>query len=406
VTPRIVSSAEWTAASRQLRAAEEQALDTIQQLASRRRELPAVKIEKDYVFEGPSGPLRLLDLFEGREQLIVQHFMFDPDWDAGCPVCSLQADSVGHLAHLHARGTTYAAVSRAPFSKIESFHRRMGWTFPYYSSHGSDFNYDFHVTHDESVAPVEYGFRTAQELIDRGEDYFAGPGEKGAVSVFLRDGDTVLHTWSGYGPVVDLLSGTDMLLDLTPLGRQQEQVELFLHDEYPGSAPEREPGDEALIDYLRAQRDVVLAIVQGLDEEAWHRSIVPSGWTPAGLVEHLIGAEWHWFQVVVSGFEPEPLPGEEVTPYDPTAAFVSDLPSAELIAAYREQCAQSEAVLAATPLSALPRGKHAFPGDPESAEPANVREAVLHMIEETARHAGHLDIVRELIDGRTGLGPR
>ena len=406
MTPRIVPPAEWTAASRRLRAAEEQALDTIQQLASRRRELPAVKIEKDYVFEGPAGPLRLLDLFEGREQLIVQHFMFDPDWDSGCPVCSLQADSVGNLAHLHARGTTYAAVSRAPFSKIEPFHRRMGWSFPYYSSYGSDFNYDFHVTHDESVAPVEYGFRTAQELIDRGDAYFAGPGEKGAVSVFLRDGDTVLHTWSGYGPVVDLLSGTDMLLDLTPLGRQQEQVELFLHDEYPGSAPEREPGDEALMDYLRAQREVVLAVVQGLDEEAWHRSIVPSGWTPAGLVEHLIGAEWHWFQGVVSGFEPEPLPGEEATPYDPTAAFLSELPSAELIAAYREQCAQSEAVLAVTPLSAPPRGKHAFPGDPESAEPANVREVVLHMIEETARHAGHLDIVRELIDGRTGLGPR
>ncbi len=147
----------------------------------------------------------------------------------------------------------------------------------------------------------------------------------------------------------------------------------------------------------------MLSIVEGLDEEAWHRSAVPSGWTPAGLVEHLGGAEWHWFQGVVAGEEPEPPPGdEELTPYDPTAAFVSDEPSAEIIAFYRGQCAASDAVLAATPLSGAPRGRH---GDPEM-EPPTVRWVVLHMIEETARHAGHLDIVRELTDGQTGLGPR
>jgi Protein of unknown function (DUF664) len=166
----------------------------------------------------------------------------------------------------------------------------------------------------------------------------------------------------------------------------------------------RDTEDQALLDFLAAQRAAVLAIVDGLDEEAWHRSIVPSGWTPAGLVEHLGGAEWHWFQGVVTGARPEPQPGDEdLPPYDPTAAFISDEPSAEILAFYREQCANSDAVLAATPLSAAPRGKHGVPG---RDEPADVRWVVLHMIEETARHAGHLDIARELLDGQTRLGSR
>src|SRR5260370_733638 len=161
--------------------------------------------------------------------------------------------------------------------------------------------------------------------------------------------------------------------------------------------------DQALRAFLAAQRDAVLSIVAGLDEQAWHRPVVPSGWTPAGLVDHLGGAEWHWFQGVVAGADPEPPPGdEELPPYDPKAAFVSDLPSAEIIAFYRDQCARSDAVLAVTPLSAPPRGRH---GDPET-EPPDVRWGVLHMIEETAPPCGHLDIARELIDGKTGLGPR
>ena len=165
-----------------------------------------------------------------------------------------------------------------------------------------------------------------------------------------------------------------------------------------------DPEDQALLAFLAAQRDAVLAIVAGLDEEAWHRPVVPSGWTPAGLVEHLGGAEWHWFQGVVAGKVPEPQPGDEdLPPYDPTAAFVSDLPSAEIIGFYRDQCASSDAVLAVTPLSAPPRGRHGKSG---RDEPPNVRWIVLHMIEETARHAGHLDIARELIDGQTGLGAR
>jgi len=236
MSPRVVSPAEWLNARKELLAAEEEAVRNLNQIAARRREMPAVRIDKDYVFEGPAGKASLLDLFEGRTQLIVQHFMFDPAWDEGCPVCSLQADSVGTLAHLHARNTSFAAVSRAPISSIEPFRQRMGWTFPWYSSYASDFNYDFHVTHDESVRPVEYNFRTAQELIDMGEPFFARPGEQGGVSVFFRDDDTVLHTWSGYGMVTDLLSGNDIRLDLTPLGRQDETVELRHHDRYTEDA--------------------------------------------------------------------------------------------------------------------------------------------------------------------------
>jgi hypothetical protein len=170
-----------------------------------------------------------------------------------------------------------------------------------------------------------------------------------------------------------------------------------------GNQPE-DPEGEALLAFLAAQREAVLSIVAELDEEAWHRSVVPSGWTPAGLVDHLGGAEWHWFQGVVAGKDPEPPSGDEDRPpYDPTAAFVCDLPSAEIIGFYRDQCASSDAVLAATPLSAQPRGKHGVPGQDELPD---VRWVVLHMIEETARHAGHLDVARELLDGQTGLGPR
>jgi hypothetical protein len=168
--------------------------------------------------------------------------------------------------------------------------------------------------------------------------------------------------------------------------------------------PPENSEDHALLAFLAAQRDAVLSIVTGLDEEGWQRSVVPSGWTPAGLVDHLGGAEWHWFQGVVAGKEPEPAPGDEdLPPYDPTAAFICDLPSADIIDLYRDQCARSDAVLAVTPLSAQPRGRHGVPGQDE---PQDVRWVVLHMIEETARHAGHLDMARELIDGQTGLGPR
>jgi len=166
-----------------------------------------------------------------------------------------------------------------------------------------------------------------------------------------------------------------------------------------------ESSDEMLRNFLRAQRESVLAIVDGLSEEAWHRSVVPTSWTPAGMLEHLGGAEWHWFQGVVAGKQPE-LPGdidEDQPPYDPmSVVFTSGASSAEVVALYRDQCAESESVLAATPLSATPRGEH----DLDGFEPPNVRWVVLHMIEETARHAGHLDLARELLDGKVRLGGR
>jgi Protein of unknown function (DUF664) len=166
---------------------------------------------------------------------------------------------------------------------------------------------------------------------------------------------------------------------------------------------ESQADDEMLRAFLKGQRDSVLAISEGLSEEAWHRSVVPTGWTPAGMLEHLGGAEWHWFQGVVAGKQPE-LPGdvdEEQPPYDPlSVVFTSEASSAEVTTFYRDQCAQSEAVLATTSLSEPPRGKHG------GFDPPNVRWVVLHMIEETARHAGHLDIARELSDGKVRLGGR
>jgi hypothetical protein len=166
-----------------------------------------------------------------------------------------------------------------------------------------------------------------------------------------------------------------------------------------------EASDDMLRTFLRAQRESVLAIVEGLSEEAWHRSVVPTGWTPAGMVEHLGGAEWHWFQGVVAGKQPE-LPGdveEDQPPYDPmSVVFTTDASAAEVLAFYRGQCAESESVLATTPLSSPPRGTHGLGG----FEPPNVRWVVLHVIEETARHAGHLDLARELLDGEVRLGAR
>lgn len=166
--------------------------------------------------------------------------------------------------------------------------------------------------------------------------------------------------------------------------------------------PDREK--YALKHFLDYQRASVRSIVEGMDEAAWHRSVVPSGWTPAGLVQHLGDAERHWFQQVMTGTEID-LPWDEGRPpYDPDAPFISDRPAAEVLAYYQEQCDRSNEVLDRTPLSAPPCGSH---GDPDTDEqPADLRWIVLHMIEETACHSGHLDIVRELIDGQTDLGLR
>jgi predicted dithiol-disulfide oxidoreductase (DUF899 family) len=188
-----------------------------------------VKIEKDYRFDSPRGTVGLIDLFEGRAQLLMQHFMFDPAWDEGCPSCTAGADEVseGMRRHLEMRDTTFCAVSRAPLTKLEHYKAKRGWTFPWYSSFGSDFNYDFHVTIDRSKAPVEWNFRTADELPDAGFGWMLEEGswEQPGHSVFLRVDDDVFHTYSSYARGAEWFGGSYAALDLTPLGRQEEWEE-------------------------------------------------------------------------------------------------------------------------------------------------------------------------------------
>ncbi len=228
--PKIASRDEWLTARKALLAKEKEQTRRRDALNAERRRLPMVRIEKDYVFEGPEGRVGLLDLFEGRRQLIVGHFMFDPRWEDGCPSCTAGADEVsdGLLAHLHARDTTLAYVSRAPLHKLERWKASRGWKFPWYSSHGSDFNYDFHVTLDESVAPVEYNYRSREEYERRGASFYVegdAPIEMPGTSYFLRDGDGVFHTYSSYARGAEMTGGSYYFLDLTALGRQEDWEE-------------------------------------------------------------------------------------------------------------------------------------------------------------------------------------
>jgi predicted dithiol-disulfide oxidoreductase (DUF899 family) len=228
--PQVASREEWLAARKELLAKEKELTRQRDALAAERRRLPMVKIDKEYLFEGPNGEASLVDLFEGRRQLIVYHFMFSPEWDEGCPSCSAGADEVskGLLEHLHARETTLAYVSRAPFPKLEAYKAKKGWIFPWYSSYGSDFNYDFHVTLDESVAPIMYNYRTKAEHEQAGTSYYVEgeqPIERHGHSCFLRDGNDVFHTYSMYGRGAETVGGSYYFLDLTTLGRQEDWEE-------------------------------------------------------------------------------------------------------------------------------------------------------------------------------------
>jgi len=228
--PDVVTRAEWLTARKALLAKEKELTRQRDALNAERRRLPMVRIEKEYLFEGPEGKATLLDLFGGRRQLIIGHFMFHPDWDEGCPSCSAGADemSEGLFKHLHARDTALVQVSRAPFAKIARYQAKKGWTWPWYSSYGSDFNYDFHVTLDESVLPVEYNYRTAAEHRRAGTGYYVegdAPIEAPGTSVFLRDGDAVFHTYSNYARGAEMTGGSYYRLDLTPLGRQEDWEE-------------------------------------------------------------------------------------------------------------------------------------------------------------------------------------
>jgi predicted dithiol-disulfide oxidoreductase (DUF899 family) len=201
--PKIVSQAEWQAARDALLAKEKEATRTLDRLAAERRRLPMVRIDKPYLFDGPNGKASLLDLFEGRRQLLLYHFMFGPTREAGCPGCSWFVDQIGHLAHFHARDTSLALVARAPIERIQAYRRRMGWTVPWVSSFGTAFNVDFGVG-PEKPDPNEH------------QD-----GETFGLSVFLRDGDSVFRTYFTTRRGAERLGNLWAMLDLTPYGRQE-----------------------------------------------------------------------------------------------------------------------------------------------------------------------------------------
>jgi predicted dithiol-disulfide oxidoreductase (DUF899 family) len=217
--PPVVSPEEWQRALDELRAKEKEQTRARDALAAERRRLPRVRIDKGYSFKGPNGEARLLDLFEARRQLIVYHFMFGPNQEAGCDGCSMVADQIAHLAHLHARDSSFALVSRAPIEKIERYRRRMGWAIPWYSSYRSDFNVDFGVS-PETPDPTAY------------QD-----GETFGLSVFFREGDEIFRTYFTNRRGVEHLGPVWTLLDLTPLGRQETW------EDSPEGYPQSEPYD-------------------------------------------------------------------------------------------------------------------------------------------------------------------
>ena len=252
--PPVVSREDWLKARRTLLAKEKAFTRARDALNADRRGLPMVEVTKDYSFETPQGRKSLLDLFESRRQLIVYHFMFSPDdpppgethpWSEGCPGCSHIADNMPHLAHLHARDTSFTMVSRARLARIEPFRRRMGWALPWASSFGSDFNYDFHATLDPAVAPPEYNYQPVQPSQLDGKEYSMS-GEQPGLSCFLQDRGRIYHTYSAFSRGLDILLNTYNLLDMTALGRQEawetspagwpqsEDFWLRHHDKYDG----------------------------------------------------------------------------------------------------------------------------------------------------------------------------
>src|SRR5215467_3468042 len=233
--PAVTSPEEWLAARKELLVKEKELIRLRDALNTSRRELPMVRIDKNYVFEGPDGPVGLADMFKGSSQLIVQHVMYDPDWEDACPSCSAGLDemSAGLLRNLRARDTNFAAIARAPYPKIAAYKKRRGWDFDWYSSFGSDFNYDFHVSMDPAVAPVMFNYRDETELKAAGFSWILdGPSEQPGMSSFLKDGDELYHTYSTFGRGAEQFGGAYAFLDTTALGRQEEW------EEPKGRAPE------------------------------------------------------------------------------------------------------------------------------------------------------------------------
>ncbi|RSM71562.1 DUF899 domain-containing protein [Kibdelosporangium aridum] len=222
--PPVVSQQDWLAARKALLAKEKEALKVRDRLNAERRRLPMVRVDKQYVFTGPDGELTLAELFEGRRQLYIHHFMWRDDLDSGCPSCTATANlnfTPPMLAQLHNLDITFAAVSRAPAEKVLAYKEKNGWTFPFYSSHGSDFSYDMHASLDGSRQPVEYNYLSKEELNSRGYTDEMLTGDWPANSVFLRDGDEVFHTYTAYARGLDQLFTPYNFIDLTPYGRQE-----------------------------------------------------------------------------------------------------------------------------------------------------------------------------------------
>ena len=236
-TPHVVPREEWLAARKDLLPREKEVTRAKDEVDAARRELPVTEVTQDYAFTGPRGQVSLTGLFEGRRQLITYHFMWRhaesgfPGEDQGCPTCSFLADSIGDLSHLHACDTTLVLVSRAPIASIERFKQRMGWQVPWYSSYGSDFNYDFHASFDEAKAPLEYNYKDRETLQQEAAYIRCGTDGPG-VSVFVREGDRVFHAYSAYERGLDALLGTYRWLDLTPAGRQRYVTGFPYHDTY------------------------------------------------------------------------------------------------------------------------------------------------------------------------------
>jgi len=216
--PEVASREQWLEARLRLLEMEKEVTRRRDAVSAERRRLPMVRVEKEYVFDGPAGTVTLADLFGDRMQLVVQHIMFGPEWDAACPVCTqfMSELSPAVLDRLREHQTAYVLVSRAPLATLEAYQASHGWSLPWYSSHGSDFNYDFQVTLDQPREQLTYNYRPAARLLG-GESSTEMPG----ASCFLRDGGEIFHTYSAYARGLDHVDQSYAFLDLTALGRQE-----------------------------------------------------------------------------------------------------------------------------------------------------------------------------------------
>jgi predicted dithiol-disulfide oxidoreductase (DUF899 family) len=229
---KVVSHEDWLKARLELLAAEKEFTRQRDALTRRRMALPWERVERSYQFEGPSGAVSLADLFDGRSQLIVYHFMFGPDWEEGCKSCSFWADNFNGIPiHLNHRDVTFTAVSRAPLAKINAYKKRMGWNFPWVSSYGSDFNFDYHVSFpSQQIAEGKAYYNYAVRPITASDEQ--------GVSLFFKDrSGEVFHTYSCHGRGIDMLNGAYQYLDLVPKGRDEEGFGFPMewvrrHDEY------------------------------------------------------------------------------------------------------------------------------------------------------------------------------